>query len=243
VWIRRCAVLGACDNIDMNIKFLSFLTALVLGLPLLAGAAATGTPAQAQAAPPAKAVSVAVCFTPGITLKRGSSGADVTRLQQFLAQDKSIYPEGSITGTYGPLTETAVKRFQVKNGIVSSGTPGTTGYGAVGPRTAAAMTAGCVGSTVGTTNAIGGFIAVSPYTGGSSRAISVQVTVNAANSCNAATYLLDYGDSTGKAPISVPAGACKAVTSIVNHTYQLAGTYQVTLSAGSHKTSVTVAVN
>ncbi|MEK7107488.1 MAG: peptidoglycan-binding domain-containing protein [Patescibacteria group bacterium] len=235
----------------MNIRLLSALTALVIGLPLLASAAATGTAQQAQGAQNQAtqqkvSVSAGLCPKPSGTLKRGSSGADVTRLQQFLARDKSIYPEGIVNGTYGPLTEKAVQRFQVKNGIVSSGTPDTTGYGAVGPRTAAAMAVGCTGAgTTGSTsatNTLGGFVAIAPFVRGNSRAISVQVTVNAANSCNAATYTLDYGDSTGKAPIQVPAGACKAMISTVNHTYQLAGTYQVTLSSGSHKTSVAVAV-
>jgi len=213
----------------MYIKFLSILTVLVIGLPLLTSAATA-------------------CPTPGVTMKRGSSGADVTRLQQILAQDKTVYPEGTITGTYGALTEAAVQRFQAKNGIVSSGTPDTTGYGAVGSRTAAAIAALCSGSTVstgatGSAGASGGFIAIAPYAGGSSRSISVQVTVNAANSCNAATYVLDYGDNMGTSPIAVPTGSCKAQTSTVNHTYQLAGTYQVSLSSGSHKTSVAVAVN
>ncbi len=44
----------------------------------------------------------------------GSKGQEVTALQKFLAQDKEIYPEGKITGTFGPATEAAVKRFQTK---------------------------------------------------------------------------------------------------------------------------------
>lgn len=225
----------------MYSKFFSVLTVLVIGLPLLASAATAGT-AQQQTAAFAPA-----CPAFGKTLKLGSSGADVTRLQQFLAQDKIVYPEGTITGTYGPLTEKAVQRFQAKNGLASSGTPTTTGYGAVGPRTAAVMSAGCSGagapSTPGTPNAVGGVIAIAPYAGGSSRSISVQVTANTTNSCSAATYILDYGDNAGKSPIAVPAGTCRAVTNTVNHTYQLAGTYQVTLSVGAHHVSVAVAVN
>jgi hypothetical protein len=40
--------------------------------------------------------------------------AEVRRLQEFLAKDKSIYPEGLVTGFFGPLTLDAVKRFQTK---------------------------------------------------------------------------------------------------------------------------------
>jgi len=237
---------------DMHIRFLSAMTLLVFGLPLFASAATAaelqqqvqGLQNQVTQLQQAKA-SATACPTPGKTMKRGSTGIEVTRLQQFLAQDKSVYPEGTITGTYGPLTETAVKKFQIKNGIASSGTPDTTGYGAVGPRTAAAIATLCggTGGSLSASGALGGFIAIAPYGGGSSRAISVQVTVNAANSCAAATYTLDYGDRTGARQIPVPADSCKAMTSMANHTYQLPGTYQVTLSSGAHKTSVAVAVN
>jgi len=48
----------------------------------------------------------------------GSTGAEVTALQKYLAQDKDIYPEGKITGTFGPATEAAVKRFQTKHDLM-----------------------------------------------------------------------------------------------------------------------------
>ena len=65
----------------------------------------------------------------------GDQGTDVRDLQTFLASDPDIYPEGLITGYYGTLTQRAVQRFQSKHGIVSSGSPFTTGYGRVGPST------------------------------------------------------------------------------------------------------------
>ncbi len=73
------------------------------------------------------------------TLRVGSSGAEVTRLQQFLAADSTIYPEGLVTGYYGPLTQQAVERYQCRQNIVCSGSPSTTGYGQVGPRTLATI--------------------------------------------------------------------------------------------------------
>lgn len=63
-------------------------------------------------------------------LRRGSSGAQVRALQEIL-KNLGVYPEGIIIGIFGPATERAVKRFQVKYGI-SSGGPG---YGTVGPKT------------------------------------------------------------------------------------------------------------
>lgn len=70
-------------------------------------------------------------------LRRGSRGNKVTALQNLLARSADIYPEGLVTGYFGPLTEAAVKRFQIKYSIVASGDPVTTGYGLVGPKTRA----------------------------------------------------------------------------------------------------------
>lgn len=69
------------------------------------------------------------------SLDVGSSGSDVTQLQTYLATNSSWYPEGIVSGYFGPLTQAAVQRFQAAQGIVSSGSPSTTGYGRVGPQT------------------------------------------------------------------------------------------------------------
>ena len=45
-------------------------------------------------------------------LREGMSGEDVTLLQEILATDIDVYPEGLVTGYFGPLTRNAVKRFQ-----------------------------------------------------------------------------------------------------------------------------------
>ena len=64
-------------------------------------------------------------------LALGSEGDDVTQLQELLAEDGDIYPEGKVTGYFGPLTEKAVKRYQEKYGIDQ--------VGIVGPQTRARM--------------------------------------------------------------------------------------------------------
>jgi len=74
-------------------------------------------------------------------LDLGARGSDVSSLQTYLATNASIYPSGLVTGYFGQLTKAAVERFQTANGIVSSGTPATTGYGRVGPITMAAINA------------------------------------------------------------------------------------------------------
>lgn len=76
--------------------------------------------------------------TLALGMSDSDTGGDITRLQVFLRSTGDYtYPE--ITGYFGVETERAVQRWQARNGIVSSGTPETTGYGAVGPKTQAAM--------------------------------------------------------------------------------------------------------
>lgn len=47
-------------------------------------------------------------------LRIGMTSEEVKRLQEILATDPDIYPEGLITGYFGKLTEKAVKMFQKK---------------------------------------------------------------------------------------------------------------------------------
>ena len=61
------------------------------------------------------------------TLQQGSTGDDVKTLQTLLAGDSDIYPEGKITGFFGPLTAKAIKKFQKKHGFEQ--------VGFVGPKT------------------------------------------------------------------------------------------------------------
>lgn len=70
-------------------------------------------------------------------LDLGDRGGEVSELQTYLAQTASIYPEGLVTGYFGQLTKAGVERFQTAYGIISQGTPATTGYGRVGPQTIA----------------------------------------------------------------------------------------------------------
>ena len=68
-------------------------------------------------------------FTKGLAM--GSTGSDVTALQNLLTADG--YYSGPITGYYGSMTTAAVKKFQAANGIEQ--------VGIVGPKTRAALNA------------------------------------------------------------------------------------------------------
>jgi spore germination protein YaaH len=67
------------------------------------------------------------------TLTQGTSGADVTALQERLIGKG--YLSTSATGYFGPATLAAVKKFQCASGIVCSGVT----YGMVGPATRGAL--------------------------------------------------------------------------------------------------------
>lgn len=69
-----------------------------------------------------------------------TTNGEVSRLQRILAQNPEIYPEGLVTGYYGPATDRALKRFQVEKGII---TPASSAYGLVGPVTKAALIEAC----------------------------------------------------------------------------------------------------
>ncbi|MHB8660392.1 MAG: putative glycoside hydrolase [Minisyncoccota bacterium] len=95
-------------------------------------AALTGTVA------PANISNTAASASSSTILSFGERSALVARLQQLLtAAGFSV----SSTGYYGPVTLRAVERFQRTYSIVFSGTPLTTGYGLVGPRTWAKLQA------------------------------------------------------------------------------------------------------
>lgn len=87
----------------------------------------------AQAAPQAVTALNAVLVK---NLAKGSTGNDVRTLQALLAKDPSIYPQGTVSGYFGPMTVQAVKNFQTKYGIAK---PGDSGYGNVGPKTRAKL--------------------------------------------------------------------------------------------------------
>jgi hypothetical protein len=87
----------------------------------------------APAVAPAPASIVSPVFNKDLTV--GSKGDDVKRLQQLLATDKEIYPDGSATGYLGNLTKAAIVKFQIKYGVIKkSSDPGS---GNLGPKTRA----------------------------------------------------------------------------------------------------------
>gem|GEM_PF-2683613 len=85
------------------------------------------------------------CISLNRNLARGAQGDDVRQLQHSLIGEGELDADSS-TGFFGPKTEKALQKWQAKRGIVASGSPHTTGFGAVGPRTRA-MLKECFGTS------------------------------------------------------------------------------------------------
>ncbi|MBL4644449.1 MAG: peptidoglycan-binding protein, partial [Candidatus Pacebacteria bacterium] len=163
------------------------------------------------------------------TLKRGSENADVEELQRFLTKTGD-YTYGETTGYYGSVTEAAVKSWQAKTGLVSSGTAATTGYGVVGPKTRNAMRAQCGGAAGNI--AVERDLVITPKIG----QLPLQVTATfSLNSSSCSSFSLDWGD--GTKPLSFDAGNTTTCTKDIahkraTHTYNVPGTHRVTFRAG-----------
>jgi len=54
-------------------------------------------------------------------LKEGMNDHDITKIQELLATDSDLYPEGLVTGYFGSLTRKALMRFQERHEIPASG--------------------------------------------------------------------------------------------------------------------------
>lgn len=100
---------------------------------------ATSATPSSKAKPSSKALTVSFAFNK--TLKVGSAGNDVKRLQQILnsdldtkVADKGAGSPGKETTLFGSATRNALQKFQEKYRIATKGVPG---YGTLGPATRA----------------------------------------------------------------------------------------------------------
>ena len=83
---------------------------------------ATARPSTGTATPKATTKATPTPTPAPSSLKRGSTGADVKRMQQQL---KTLgYYTGSVDGDFGEATENAVKAFQSRNGLTPDGKAG-----------------------------------------------------------------------------------------------------------------------
>lgn len=139
-------------------------------------------------------------------LQIGSSGADVSELQTFLASDPSVYPQGLITGYFGSLTSAAVRRFQAKNGISQ--------VGRVGPQTMAAINSQMGGTASGQSSP--GFTSLASVSMNGNRAtVNVTTDVPTRATLYYGTSPLSMYENIASNPVTVTVGGT-AVSSNTN---------------------------
>jgi len=157
--------------------------------------------------------------------------AEVTKLQLFLRQFPSLYPEAIVSGYFGDATERAVQRWQTEHGIASSGTPFTTGYGLVGARTRASIKNACGGANS---------VLLAPLVVDKDQHNPYQITAHfsVANS-QCVSYSVDWGDKSALTTYSQNNPNCKKDKMNINttHHYTAPGTYTVTVRAGRNALS------
>ena len=162
-------------------------------------------------------------------LSRGMRGSDVATLQKYL-KNLGYYTYPSITGYYGSATESAVQKFQAKYGVVSSGSPASTGYGVFGPATRRKVASLCAFSGVGSNydKAVSDFI-VTPKAGSIPFVSAVKFKYTG---MNCTSFVLDWGD--GSTPVTQisDASSCDnfTVKKTAKHTYVKKGDFIITLT-------------
>lgn len=160
------------------------------------------------------------------SLTIGSTGSDVTSLQQFLSTHGFL--NVSATGYFGPLTKAAVANWQAQSGVAASGNPG---FGIFGPLSRAFFLKQWCG---GTTTAQA--FSADPQSG--QAPLTVTFTTSDSITASSTTYSVNFGDGSSA---DMTKGSCIAITAIVggqggircsysvSHTYASNGTYTAQL--------------
>jgi peptidoglycan hydrolase-like protein with peptidoglycan-binding domain len=114
-------------------------------------AALRGTPTSGTTGSTACTYALALTKRLAVASTDALTGGQVSTLQRFLALDPTVYPEGLVTGYFGPATERALKKWQDTYGVITAGIPDD-GYGIAGSNTRTEMQKGCApGSQVSPT--------------------------------------------------------------------------------------------
>ncbi len=171
------------------------------------------------------AVAAPVCPVFGRSLFIGVSGNDVTALQAYLNAQR--YLSVSPTGYFGPLTRSAVARWQAKGKVT---TLGGIGSGIFGPLSRAYFSRSCgpIGGSGGTTQNTLNFSAT-PSLG--IAPLTVQF-IETAPQGNTIGNSVNFGDGTSGTVAFAPVCSSCNLMATVSHAYTAPGTYTATLTSG-----------
>lgn len=166
-------------------------------------------------------------FSGGLSL--GSQGVAVTELQGFLKSEGVFSADA--TGYFGPRTELALKDWQSKNGVVSSGSSETTGYGVAGRRTWDVIGQRC--------RPQGGGFAATPTSGNAPLVVTFQArglamtwtdsTGATVSIADGSDRYVDFGDGTTAQKLTCTNATARECPVTLSHTYSAIGSYQARL--------------
>ena len=165
------------------------------------------------------AVTAPLCPIFGRSLAVGISGSDVTALQTYL--NAQGYLSVGPTGYFGPLTQSAVARWQAKGGVV---TLGVSGSGIFGPLSRAYFSRSCSGTTQSNVN-----FSATPSSGIAPLAVQF---IETAPQGSTVGNSVNFGDGTSGTVAFAPVCSSCNLMATVSHTYTAPGTYTATLTSG-----------
>jgi peptidoglycan hydrolase-like protein with peptidoglycan-binding domain len=207
-----------------------FAAAAIFAVPLFSLAAATSGgmsvpgATSSMAVPPVSVTIIpATCYPFSRSLSVGSSGSDVTALQEYLSEQG--YFNVSTTGYFGMITKAAVGRWQAQNGVAALGMAGS---GIFGPLSRGYFSRSCGGNNNGGTSSAQSFSA-NPQSG--IAPLTVQFVASAPQGSTLGNAV-DFGDGTKGNLGFVPVCSNCNAEGVVSHTYVAAGTYTATLTNG-----------
>ncbi len=216
-------VAGALSANDLQLQIQSLIARvaeLTSQLNALGGQVSTGTSYYSPSSSyPASSQSHRICGVLARNLSQGSSGTDVSALQEFLRERG--YFSARATGYYGPVTAQAVARWQAAEGVQA--------VGAFGPLSRSRLLAWCNLPNQGGGSSTERFSA-SPTSGSAPLAVTFSTWLSGFRP-SSIYYTIDFGDGTSEraADCYAPADWCQSPGQNT-HTYLSNGTYTATLS-------------
>lgn len=176
-----------------------------------------------------------ICPVFSRSLSIGATGIEVTQLQAYL--NAHGYLTVSPTGYFGPLTQSAVARWQATGGVVGLGVSGS---GIFGPLSRAYFSRSCApiggnpGAGSGSTSTMQNALNFSATPNLGLAPLTVQfVTTAPQNSTITLGNSVNFGDGTSGNLGYVPVCSNCNAEAVVSHTYTAPGTYTATLTSGT----------
>lgn len=189
--------------------------------------AATMVSSPETATSSSTSVVASVCPNISRSLSLGVRGDDVMQLQHFLSVHGLL--NASSTGYFGPLTKSAVGKWQAENSIA---TPTTAGFGVFGPLSRSHFGRMCLGDTQGHGNQNSDKLGFSAHPDSGTAPLTVQFSSSARSGESVGTSV-NFGDGSSGTLAFVPVCSnCNALAT-VSHTYTSAGVFTATLMRDS----------